>query len=244
VRTLILLMALALLYFILRWQYHKDPKAFTQKFLYWGSIFILVILVLLVVTGRLHWLYALIAGLIPLVSKLTTVLRYLPVIQSIKSALGKKTNGHSSEEDPFAKVESRFFRMVLNPVTGEISGIILEGVHRGKSLSELTKEQLASLLKECQQSDKESALLLATYMAHYYGAEWREGKTRSRQESGGDETMSRAQALEILGLREPVKEADIIKAHRQLIQKFHPDRGGSNYLAAKINMAKDYLLRK
>ena len=242
-RTLIVLVTLALLYFILHWQYRRNPLAFTKKFLYWGAVLLAISLALLVATGRLHWLYALIAALIPFVSKIMTLLRYLPIIKSIRSALGGNNKQHSHDAGSFAKVECRYFRMELNSATGEMNGTILEGAHQGKSLSELNKEQLVSLLRECQRSDKESALLLATYMARYYGEQWREKQTGGRSDEMGED-MSRARALDILGLREPVAEADIIKAHRQLIQKFHPDRGGSNYLAAKINTAKDYLLNK
>jgi hypothetical protein len=55
-------------------------------------------------------------------------------------------------------------------------------------------------------------------------------------------TMSRAEALKVLGLGEGASEADIRAAHRKLIVSNHPDKGGSDYLASKINEAKDVLL--
>ena len=56
--------------------------------------------------------------------------------------------------------------------------------------------------------------------------------------------MSRAEALKVLGLEEGAGEDQIRAAHRRLILQTHPDKGGTNYLAAKINEAKDVLLRR
>jgi hypothetical protein len=57
-------------------------------------------------------------------------------------------------------------------------------------------------------------------------------------------TMSRGEALNVLGLQDGATEADIRAAHRRLIVQIHPDKGGTSYLAAKINEAKDVLLRR
>lgn len=58
----------------------------------------------------------------------------------------------------------------------------------------------------------------------------------------GKQTMSTEQAIEVLGLKSTYTKDDVIQAHRRMMQKVHPDRGGSDYLAAQINTAKDVLL--
>lgn len=58
----------------------------------------------------------------------------------------------------------------------------------------------------------------------------------------GRQAMSPDEAREVLGLKPGHTKEDVIQAHRRMMQKAHPDRGGSNYLAAQINKAKDTLL--
>ena len=74
-------------------------------------------------------------------------------------------------------------------------------------------------------------------------------RSRGARESKSDSSennneLTQTEALEILGLEPGSSDEEIIQAHRELIQKFHPDRGGNNYMATKLNLARDLLLRK
>ncbi|MBN2699932.1 MAG: DnaJ domain-containing protein [Methylothermaceae bacterium] len=72
---------------------------------------------------------------------------------------------------------------------------------------------------------------------------WRQ-RPRSESARAGRDSMpgSVAEAYEILGLKPGASRAEIVAAHRRLMQKVHPDRGGSDYIAAQINRAKGILL--
>ncbi len=68
---------------------------------------------------------------------------------------------------------------------------------------------------------------------------------QSGQQSAGKANpgnMTAAQAREVLGVKADASKEEIIKAHKRMMQKVHPDRGGSDYLAAQLNQAKDTLL--
>jgi hypothetical protein len=118
----------------------------------------------------------------------------------------------------------------------------LESTFKGWLLSELNRQQLDELLNYCQHEDTDSAQLLASYLEQRFPEDAQDSEETDRGGENGPAPSSRAEALAVLGLQDDATEEEIIAAHRALIQKCHPDRGGNDYLAAKINQAKDQLL--
>jgi flagellar basal body P-ring protein FlgI len=125
--------------------------------------------------------------------------------------------------------------MRVNAQTQQLSGDIINGPFAGRSLDQLSLTQLQMLLEYCQQSDSASAKLLVNYLNQRFGNQWQQ--QQNRQSSN----MTKEEAYDLLGLTPDTNREAIIQAHRKLMQKVHPDRGGNDYLAAKINQAKDLL---
>jgi hypothetical protein len=154
---------------------------------------------------------------------------------------GSRPRGQRSSE-----VITDSLRMQLDHATGELDGEVLRGAFAGRSLGSLGLADLLDLLAGCQRDDPRSVALLETYLDRRQ-PDWRahvagEQAGPSGHQPGAAGAMDEATACSILGLA-PGASADEIKAaHRRLMTKLHPDHGGSSYLAAQLNQAKDFLL--
>jgi hypothetical protein len=138
-------------------------------------------------------------------------------------------------------IETGMLRMTLDQASGALSGEVLAGVFAGAQMDQLSLGQLQALLGECAASDDQSVRLLETYLDRTH-PDWRED-AQSRQRPSGGGAMGRDEALQVLGLEAGAGPAQIRDAHRRLMAKLHPDHGGSDYLASKINAARDVLLK-
>lgn len=190
--------------------------------------------------GVAFGLYLLFAGrqalaALALPALIPLLLRFRGLWQRLKSA-GGPTPGQTSE------VATRFLRVILDHDSGAMHGEVLDGRLKGRRLGDLALPELLALRAECQAEDPESLVILEAYLDRVHGEAWRESASAAGPAGGGG-AMTRAEAYEILGLEPGADEAQIRDAHHRLLQKIHPDHGGSNYLAAKINQAKDVLLR-
>lgn len=138
-----------------------------------------------------------------------------------------------------SNVETAWLRMALNHTTGDIAGEVLQGRFAGRRLEDMSVEEVLSLLRECQSEDPQSAQLLEAWLDRAAPG-WRGGSGEGA--APGQGPMTAAEALDLLGLPDDATDDDIREAHRRMMQKHHPDRGGTAEMAAKLNQARDVLL--
>jgi len=151
---------------------------------------------------------------------------------------------HAPGASPASEVVTLYLRMSLDHDTGTMTGTVLAGRFQGMRLAELTTADLVVLLRECRAADSEGARLLEAYLDRLH-PDWRDemGAGQSAPPRGGADDMTVAEAYEILGLQPGADEAAIRTAHHRLMMQLHPDHGGTDYLATKINRARDVLLK-
>lgn len=214
---------------------NADPAVLARG-LRWTAIALAVLLlVFLIASEQLAPALAVTGGL------LTVVLRGRALWQHFRAAAGP-TSGRVSE------VETAMLRMTLDHDSGTMTGTVRRGPHQGRRLSELTSEQLLALWRESRIQDEASAKLLETYLDRT-APEWRQGGAGERgtgERAAGGRTadaMTREEAYKILDLPQGASADEVKAAHRRLMLKLHPDQGGSTYLAARINQAKDLLTK-
>ena len=142
-----------------------------------------------------------------------------------------------------SRVRSAFVEMELEHDSGAMRGTILAGPHVGQSLDALDVATLMTFLPDI---DEESRALLMAYLDRREPT-WREHAQAGATAGPGSWStgkMTEEEAYQILGLAPGASVADIGRAHRTLMKKLHPDQGGSTYLAARVNEAKDVLTRR
>jgi DnaJ domain len=143
-----------------------------------------------------------------------------------------------------SSVRTAMLEMTLDHDTGATDGRVLSGAFAGRLLSQLSHNDLTALLHECMLHDMQGAQLLRAYMERIGMQPGEAGTAGGRAPGAAGNGMTVDEAYEVLGLPRGAGAEDIHAAHRALMKKYHPDQGGTTYLAAKINQAKEVLLRQ
>ncbi len=255
----ILILALPILAYIglrrLAIRYNLNQRQFNMLLV---LTVILVSVVVLILLGRLpiHFIVApIMVAATFMLRNLHLVIRLLPLINMFRTRTArtaKSAYGVAGAADT-SSIRTRFLLMQLQLSSGDMDGEVLEGQFQGIRLSAMSMEQLLALANECRR-DADSLQVLEAFLDRQH-PQWRGGEEGaagqasaqgSTQGSPGssEAAMTEAVALEILGLASGAGRDDIVLAHRRLMQKMHPDRGGSDYLAKKINAARDFLLEQ
>lgn len=217
----------------------RHPSAVSGSPLTWFAVGAVV---LLAVTGKLGLIVPVLLTLLAALVRLAPMLiQLLPVAHRFWRQRQTKHGGKTEDRD-HATVEAKYLRMDLNHATGEIRGRVLSGRFAGRDLHTMSIDELMLLHQECAIDDRDSAALIEAYLDRVHGDQWRSARNSDRSRPVGHHEITKDEAYQVLGLRPGASRDAIIQAHRRLMQKLHPDRGGSDYLAAEINRAKEILL--
>ena len=215
-----------------RWFVGADPKTLVRV-LKWGLLGLIGLVALFfMLTGRLAWALFVLPALLPWFFRARQAARAAKNFHRMSQSMRGEAGGEASE------IETRYLRVRLDHDSGTISGEVLAGRFSGSRLETLTVDELLDLYRDSG-DDEETGRVLEAYLERAH-PDWRDRVGGGGAAGPGD--MDRAEALRVLGLEEGAGEDDVKAAHHRLISGLHPDRGGSDYLAAKINEAKDVLL--
>lgn len=196
--------------------------------------------IFLLFSSRGAVLLALLPFLLPYLSRLRSLWRMGQVMR------GPVPGSQSS-------VESEHLTMRLDHGTGNVDGQVKQGPFAGRQLSALQGHELLALYQQIGH-DPRSGPLLETFLNKAIGPDWRQqfDQQMGARSASGDGfgsgpppssgRMSPDEAREVLGLGPGCDEAEIRAAHKRLMVRVHPDQGGSDALAARVNQAKDVLL--
>ncbi len=186
------------------------------------------LVLVLILTGRVGQALGLLVPLSPL------------LLPAVRGWIARRRFG-APAGPPVSDVQTAMLDMRLDHASGLLSGRVRTGRFAGRELGEMSLPDCLELLAECHMADPESAPLLETWLDHTAPG-WRESSTGG-EAAAENQPMDRAMALAILGLPESASEDEIRAAHRRRMRAAHPDRGGDAAEAARLNQARDVLLR-
>lgn len=232
-----------------------NPAALARSLSLGGGLAALGLGGLLLLSGRLGIGIGL--GLLGLWLLATTKKRAAPAPLAKKAKSAKQgftgdssRRGSAARASGVSRVRSAVVEMELDHATGIISGTVLAGPDEGLSLDRLSRLQCETLYRLCRSDDPEGARLLEAYLDRRFPG-WRPARDDEPDAWGSRSSvaprpgaMTEDEAYEVLGLQRGATRDDVVRSHRSLIKRLHPDQGGSTDLAARVNEAKDVLMRR
>jgi DnaJ-like protein len=230
--------AVILLYSLLQMFRAANPVVLARAIKIGGGVVALAVAAFTGIKGEL-------AVAVPLGIFGAGLLGWSPFGASGFSSIGGLFGGSNTRRSPgqASRVRSEFIDMSLDHDSGELRGQIVAGPHAGHSLDEFDLTQLIAMMPGF---DAESVSLLESYLDRRFPA-WRQDAqgdaAGGQRRAATSSKMTDEEAYQILGLQPGAGRDEIGRAHRSLMKKLHPDQGGSTYLAARVNEAKDTLLR-
>ncbi|MCW8951920.1 MAG: DnaJ domain-containing protein [Rhodospirillales bacterium] len=219
---------------IAQWLISAEPKEILKAMRWSAIILIGAFIVFLLVSGRLAWALMMLPAWLPWFFRFRQVARTAKAWRRAAQGRSGQATGQTSE------IATAYFRMTLDHDSGEMRGDVLKGQHAGRHLEDMGEPEIRALLTECA-DDPESVRLLEAYYSRIYGGE-EQTYENAGQGAGAGGGMSREEAYRILGLEPDASDAEVKAAYHRLMAKIHPDHGGSNYLAGKLNEAREALL--
>jgi len=227
---------LGLILLFARWYVDAEPKDVLKVLKVFGILFVLVIVGLVLASGRIGMLWLVLLGLLPWIG------RFRALSRQADNLRGPVTGQRVDRRTDFVVI-------YLNPETGDMDGRVLQGPQRGKLLSELSIDALVTLYEAASLEDAESASILEAYLDRMHDKSWRR-KSRSANAAETMENtpellekmMSRSEAYTTLGLQPGASKNEIENAFTKLIQTGHPDETIAQDIATRAARAKSTLL--
>lgn len=219
-----------------RWFISADPRQLVRVVRFAGIAVGVGVVLFLAFTRNIGPALAVVVFLLPLLRGWRDVRRRLKAEQGPSA-------GQSS------RLRTAMLEVELDHDTGRMSGVVVAGRFQGRPLGDLGLDDLKALLRDCEQNDPPSTPVIEAFLDREFGPEWRadDGRNRSAgadRQAAGTGAMTAEEAYALLGLAQGASKEEIKAAHHRLMMKVHPDQGGSDYIAAKLNQAKDLLLGK
>ncbi|OKH87007.1 molecular chaperone DnaJ [Thalassospira sp. TSL5-1] len=251
--------------FLVRWLANAKPSDI--RYIGFGLIALVLVLLglWLLLTGKLAAMFAALVAAIPFLFRVLKFGLIWPFFKRMFGAAryqgrGTHQNGTGrggARKGRFSEIRTQFLVMQLEHETGRLSGSVISGSLTGQDLDGLGLDALQHLYVECCSAQDQSRTVLETYLDRRSDCQdWRNwdcvGRAQgssSRQEQQGGSSGSRSEGMDvtearkILGLGENPSRAEINRAYQTLIKAVHPDHGGSDYLASRVNAARQLLLK-